>query len=155
LSDYPSKRLIMALERNVEVCLPLDVQSRVDVIPFEWGTDNTALSCESPNGYDLILAGDMLWMSEQHRNLALSMSQLLRKDKHARILVVAGFHTGRVKMRTFFPIAASFALVPAVPILEINADGSSRPWEYERGAEDFSERNRWMVLCWLKWGHLS
>lgn len=87
------------------------------------------LTADHRHAYDRVLAADCLWMSEQHANLAASISYLLRRpeqsstgkdqqtddndnvaenqsgpeqpDTGGRALVVAGFHTGRQGMRGF------------------------------------------------------
>lgn len=98
-----------------------------------------------------ILCADCLWMDGQHQKLALSMRYFLSRDPHARIWVMAGFHTGRAKLVSFFDEAHSIGL-ETEHIFECNVDLDARQWVDKRngGREDIGERSRWMVIAILK-----
>lgn len=173
------------------------------------------LTADHHHAYDRVLAADCLWMSEQHANLAASISYLLRRPKQSstrkdhqtgnddvvenqsgpeqpdtggRALVVAGFHTGRQGMRGFLfspplgdPSSTTTATTQQVAtgappgglqqqqeqqlglsahlltnslevesIYERDCDGNTRPWAWDCGFEDPSERKRWLVVAVLR-----
>jgi hypothetical protein len=65
--------------------------------------------------------------------------------------VVAGFHTGREKMRGFYEESAlEEAGLRIERIWERNAEGLERDWVPDRGIEDVTERKRWLVIGILK-----
>jgi hypothetical protein len=65
--------------------------------------------------------------------------------------VIAGFHTGREKLRGFFEEAAVRAAGLEVErIWERDAGGEEREWVTDRGIEDVTQRKRWLVLAILK-----
>jgi hypothetical protein len=65
--------------------------------------------------------------------------------------VVAGFHTGRAKMRGFYEESALMeAGLEIEKIWERNADGAEREWVVDRGIEDVTERKRWLVIGILR-----
>ena len=60
---------------------------------------------------------------------------------------MAGFHTGREKMRGFYK---EDALREVSLEVERNAEGSEGEWVTDRGIEDVTERKRWLVVAILK-----
>ncbi|GKT95072.1 nicotinamide N-methyltransferase [Colletotrichum tofieldiae] len=90
-------------------------------------------------------------MPWQHTNLHKSIDWFLRKDGEARCWVVAGFHTGRAKMRDFFAEEAlAEAGLDIEAIWERDCDGQEREWAWDRGFEDVTVRKRWLVCAVLK-----
>ncbi|UNI24442.1 Nicotinamide N-methyltransferase [Purpureocillium takamizusanense] len=68
----------------------------------------------------------------------------------ARCWVVAGFHTGREKMRGFFDEAAlARADLEVERIWERDCDGREREWSWDR-EDDVTVRKRWLVVAVLK-----
>ena len=64
---------------------------------------------------------------------------------------MAGFHTGREKMRGFYEEDALKEVGLEVEgIWERNAEGSEGEWVTDRGIEDVTERKRWLVVAILK-----
>jgi hypothetical protein len=88
-------------------------------------------------------------MPWQHENILRSISWFLAAGGTAWI--VAGFHTGREKMRAFFAEeAVKAAGLEVERIWERNAEGLEREWVTDRGIEDVPQRKRWLVVAILK-----
>jgi nicotinamide N-methyltransferase len=123
------------------------------------GDDNTgnnstaeaaSLAARYHHAQDRLFVCDCLWMPWQHENLRASISHFLRADGQARAWIVAGFHTGREKMRGFFEKEAlADAGLEVDRIWERECDGKERPWDWERD-EDVTVRKRWLVVASLK-----
>jgi hypothetical protein len=125
--------------------------------------------------FSRILVADCLWMPWQHAALRRSIAWFLAPAAGARVWVVAGFHTGRDKVRMFFeaegpartegcsdgrtdagPSGANSSSLAALglaidAIWEVDAAGARRDWVPDRGVEDVTERKRWLVVAVLKW----
>jgi hypothetical protein len=87
-------------------------------------------------------------MPWQHENLLKSIGWFLSRE--GRAWVVAGFHTGREKMRGFYEEDALRKVGLEVEVIwERNADGAEREWVTDRGIEDVTERKRWLVVAIL------
>lgn len=95
-------------------------------------------------------------MSGEHHSLVESILHFLSHDAHARVWVIAGFHTGRAKLVSFLKVAAEAGL-EAKEIWERDVDGYERAWLEERngGIEDIAERKRWLVIAILQRHHAS
>lgn len=90
-------------------------------------------------------------MPWQHENLLKSVEWFLADTAEARAWVVAGFHTGREKMRGFFDGERLAGLGLEVErIWERDCDGLEREWVLDRGIEDPVGRKRWLVFAVLK-----
>jgi len=142
----------------------------VRVEGHEWGVLTDSFSIHEKEAFDRILVADCLWsmlllcskapLSEskvltfdtvphQHINLLSSIRWFLAPK--GRAWVVAGFHTGREKMKGFYaPEALEAADLEIESIWEKNADGKERSWVEDRGREDITERKRWLVIGILK-----
>jgi nicotinamide N-methyltransferase len=92
-------------------------------------------------------------MSDQHGALVASLSLFLERSSSSRVFLVAGIHTSRLVLASFFNIAASAALVPDEDgIFENNViTGAQRVWAEDRGSEDSVERKQWLVVTRLRW----
>jgi nicotinamide N-methyltransferase len=92
-------------------------------------------------------------MSDQHCALVESLGLFLERSPSSRIFLVAGIHTGRPVLTSFFKIAASSGLVPDEDgIFEHSViTGVQRIWEDDRGSEDSVERKQWLVMAKLRW----
>lgn len=89
-------------------------------------------------------------MEGEHQALALSMMHFFSYDVSARVLMIAGFHTGRSKVASFFETASSEGL-DVDDICEMDTEGTSRPWNQRTGQrEDYDERSRWVVVARLR-----
>ena len=151
LSDYPSPAILANSKANVERNVPKELQQKVTVRGHEWGVLTDDFSKAYANHFSRVLCADCLWMDGEHFGLAQSMEHFLSQDDGARVWVIAGFHTGRAKLVSFFDIAAQAGL-EAEKIWERDADGNEREWVRVRngGQEDASGRNRWLVVATLK-----
>ncbi|KAK0113048.1 hypothetical protein ONS95_014754 [Cadophora gregata] len=156
ISDYPALEVLNNISANVERNLkprkaenPATVAD-VEVHGHEWGELDDTFSIENKASFGRILVADCLWMPWQHMNLLKSISWFL-KDADGRAWVVAGFHTGREKMKGFYEEEAlNDAGLEIDKIWERNAQGSERVWVEDRGFEDATERKRWLVVGILK-----
>jgi nicotinamide N-methyltransferase len=156
-SDYPDAKLIHTLRQNVT---RNDASQNCTVVPHAWGTDPSALL---PPEADIVLAADTLWDPAQHTALLQTICAVLARTHAARAHLVAGLHTGRYTLDTFFRAArgAGLVIVEATEreVLGEKEDGR-REWDVHRRTagegedEDERERRRWIVWGVLKWGDL-
>ncbi|PWY99114.1 hypothetical protein BCV70DRAFT_163578 [Testicularia cyperi] len=161
LTDYPDPLVIQNLQQNLDlaICRPnsarpdLSEQFRearrtITVQGLGWGNaeEEATVLKHSPGdqGFDIVLAADVLWVSSAHPLLIQSIRKLLKRSRGARCVLVAGFHTGRPAVRRFFlqlaqevvdldPERAGAGILPDWQakhggIWERNVDGSERPW---------------------------
>ena len=175
ISDYPATEVLANIQNNVtrnvdqrrkataqkiqteEVTSqqpPLDINA-VSVEGHEWGVLDDSFSIAKKASFTRILVADCLWMPHQHHNLLRSISHFLSEDPGARAWVIAGFHTGRAKMREFFGeelLGSEGVGLEIETIFERNAEGNEREWAWERdgGREDITGRKRWLVVAVLK-----
>ena len=151
LSDYPSSAILTNIKTNVERNVPKELQQNLSVRGHEWGVVTDDFSKAYANHFSRILCADCLWMDGEHYGLAQSMEHFLSHKVDARVWVIAGFHTGRAKLVSFFDIAAQAGLETET-IWERDADGNERDWARERngGQEDATGRNKWLVIAILK-----
>jgi EEF1A N-terminal glycine/lysine methyltransferase len=153
ISDYPAPEVLSNIEGNVG----RNILSRKDsngvgevrVEGHEWGVFEDAFSRGNKEGFERILVADCLWMPWQHLNLLKSIQWFM--SAKGKAWVVAGFHTGRAKMRGFYEESALMeAGLEVEKIWERNAEGLEREWTTDRGIEDVTERKRWLVIAILK-----
>jgi nicotinamide N-methyltransferase len=155
VSDYPAKEVIDNIRKNVESNIEARRKEKgagiaeVVIEGHEWGVLDDAFSVQGKEGFGKILVADCLWMPWQHGNLLKSIRHFIAQD--GRAWVVAGFHTGREKMRGFYEEAAlGEAGLEIERIWERNAEGVDREWVTDRGIENVTERKRWLVVAILK-----
>ncbi|KUJ20923.1 uncharacterized protein LY89DRAFT_729740 [Mollisia scopiformis] len=153
ISDYPAEEVLGNIRANVERNLRAKNHSslgQVEVQGHEWGVLTDEFSRENKGGFGRVLVADCLWMPWQHGNLLGSISHFL-EEEGGRAWVVAGFHTGREKMRGFYGEERLKEVGLEVEgIWERNADGREREWVTDRGIEDVTERKRWLVCAVLR-----
>ena len=151
LSDYPSPSILANTKANVESNVPKELQQKLTVQGHEWGVLTDDFSKAYAKQFSRILCADCLWMDGEHYGLAQSMEHFLSYKDDARVWVIAGFHTGRAKLVSFFDIAAQAGL-ETESIWERDADGNEREWVRERssGQEDAAGRNKWLVVAILR-----
>jgi nicotinamide N-methyltransferase len=150
-SDFPDPLLICTLRENVA---RNDASPNCSVVPHAWGTDPSALLPAA----DIVLAADTLWNPEVHAALLRTTCGVLARTQAARAYFVAGLHTGRYTLDSFFRAAdeAGLALVEATE-REVQGEGRRREWDVRRAEsvdEDERERRRWVVWSVLKWRDL-
>lgn len=146
VSDYPDELLIKTLVENVT---NNGVSGRCEVIPYAWGSDPSLL-LRNGLGFDVVVAADTLWNPSLHDHLITSLRFALRRSSSARIVLVAGLHTGRYTIQSFIHAVqeAGFDVESAV---EKEVKGpQERRWNVA-GDEDEKERRRWVVWIVLKW----
>lgn len=154
VSDYPAEEVLGNITANVERNITarrkegLELGS-IEVRGHEWGVLDDGFAVENRGAFARVLVADCLWMPWQHGSLRRSIAWFLSEG--GRAWVVAGFHTGREKMRGFFGEEALRGDGLVVErIWERNADGVERVWVEDRGVEDVTERKRWLVVAVLK-----
>ncbi|PSN67682.1 hypothetical protein BS50DRAFT_633380 [Corynespora cassiicola Philippines] len=155
ITDYPAPSLLSTLRQNASHNLPPALQSRTTVQGHKWGDLTSPFACSHAGRYTRVLAADCLWMPHEHANLARSMLHFLSpQDPRARVLVVAGFHTGRAKLARFFEEAVPAEGLEVERIFEVDAEGRRRTWDAGRGGgrEDVGERKKWLVVARLRRG---
>ncbi|KAF2231336.1 hypothetical protein EV356DRAFT_525983 [Viridothelium virens] len=160
LSDYPSPSTFRALHHNIATNVPVSLQSGISAAPHVWGdfftssrsrfplSSSCTLSASQPRHYTRVLAADTYWLQSQHANLARSMLHFLAMEERARVLMIAGFHTGRKVLGRWFETAKKEGLDVEVA-WEESGDGAVREWMVGR-QEGFEEEKKWMVLAVLK-----
>ncbi|KAI6246027.1 Protein N-terminal and lysine N-methyltransferase EFM7 [Erysiphe necator] len=155
LTDYPSDEILANIQANV-------IRNTVSRIPsvnrdpstiivqgHQWGKFHDSFSLAHQGAFSRVLVCDCLWMPWQHQNLQASISWFLATGGLAWI--VAGFHTGRKKLKEFFEInSLSRAGLILDQIWEKNADGTEREWLVDRGLENITEQKRWLVIAILR-----
>jgi len=153
ISDYPAPEVLGNIRDNVE----RNVLSRTDksglgevrVEGHEWGVLDDSFSKENKESFEKVLVADCLWMPWQHLNLLKSIRWFL--SVRGKAWVVAGFHTGRAKMKGFYEESVlREADLEIEMIWERNAEGTEREWVFDRGIEDVTERKRWLVIGILR-----
>jgi predicted nicotinamide N-methyase len=156
VTDYPAPDIISNLKKVVKtnaiaINSPLGIVSPIFVTGHEWGDLSTPFALENQAKYDRVFVCDCLWMPWQHGNLRQSIAWCLKGGEESRVWVIAGMHTGRSKMRTFFDESELRGVGLEVErIWERDCDGRERAWVWDRGIEDVSERKRWLVVAILR-----
>ena len=127
------------------------IYSSMTVHGHKWGDLTDPLSYSHTEYFTRIVAADCLWMVGEHENLVKSMLHFLSRDANAQVWVIAGFHTGRANLVSFFDTAVEQGLEIS-SIYERDVDGRERDWKRERdgGREDVTGRKRWLVIAILK-----
>ncbi|KAF3040727.1 hypothetical protein E8E12_008036 [Didymella heteroderae] len=152
ITDYPARPILEAIKANVTRNVKQPLQSRVSVEGHLWGDISSDFSVANIHKYTRVLAADCLWMLGEHENLAKSMLHFLAETPDARVLCIAGFHTGRAKLVPFFEDVVPQEGLEVEEMYEMDADGVRRPWARERdgGRENIGERKKWLVIARLR-----
>ena len=151
ISDYPAPELLTNIKVNVKRNIPAQLLERVSVESHEWGAVTDEFSSGHAQYFTRILSADCLWSSGQHHSLAKSMLHFLSFNATARVWIVAGFHTGRANVASFFEVAVEAGL-EIEEIWERDINGGEREWMTERDsqAEDVTERKKRLVVAILR-----
>ncbi|EQL28621.1 hypothetical protein RJZ56_006213 [Blastomyces dermatitidis] len=126
---------------------------------------------ENQASFTRIIAADCLWMRDQHENLVRSLLWFLAPpasspssspssspDVNGAVAwVVAGFHTGREIVASFFETAVAMGLVvEKIWERDVNATSEegevTREWMSVRPEEGPENRARWCVVAFLRKG---
>ncbi|KAK0386297.1 hypothetical protein NLU13_6134 [Sarocladium strictum] len=161
VTDYPAPTIMTTLQASVVKNIRSELAPspasftlpEVVVDGHVWGNFSASdpICSNYRQCFDRIFVCDCLWMPEQHANLHRSLSYFLRADSAARAWVIAGFHTGRGKLRGFFDAAAlAVEGLEVDTIWERECNGNERAWEWDREEEDKTLRKRWLVVASLK-----
>ncbi|KAF2628293.1 hypothetical protein BU25DRAFT_339853 [Macroventuria anomochaeta] len=152
ITDYPAPPILEAAKTNVTKNLNEPFQSRVTVEGHLWGDVSSDFARTNAHKYTRVLAADCLWMLGEHENLAKSMLHFLADVPDARVLCIAGFHTGRAKLVPFFEEVVPQQGLEVEEMYEMDADGVRRPWAKERdgGRENIGERKKWLVVSRIR-----
>ncbi|KAH9832597.1 uncharacterized protein C8Q71DRAFT_777247 [Rhodofomes roseus] len=154
-SDYPDDELISTLADNVQ---KNEVFTHCHAIPYAWGSDPSPMlapfaeTSSAAPVFDIVIAADTLWNPELHSKFLGTLSTTLKKTADARIILVAGFHTGRYTVESFLKAVPDAGLeVEEATEREVGGD-RRRPWSVEGADEETEEeRRRWVVWMLLKW----
>ncbi|KAJ4335807.1 hypothetical protein N0V95_008801 [Ascochyta clinopodiicola] len=152
ITDYPAPPILEAIKTNVTKNLKEPLRSRVAVEGHLWGDVSSESARAHAHRYTRVMAADCLWMLGEHDNLAKSMLHFLADAPNARVLCIAGFHTGRAKLVPFFEEVIPRQGLEVEELYEMDADGVRRPWAKERdgGREDIGERKKWLVVSKIR-----
>lgn len=173
ITDHPNSPSITtdAIVSNVQDNLfskgtPAKTAAKVDVRGYVWGEPTFwspskyghPLPDTETERFDRLLICDCLWMPSQHRNLVSSATQWLNGNAESSAIVIAGFHTGRSIVSSFFSAAAgedtdgrgTSGALRIAEIYEIDVDGTRREWQSERAEETKEQAKRWCVVGVLK-----
>lgn len=157
-TDHPSSpalngAITFNIDHNLTKRVPA-VTAKTSMHPHEWGVLSDPFSTANKGSFSRIVAADCFWMPEQHENLTKTMQWFLSPG--GKVLVVAGFHTGRNIVAQFFEAVVRGGFVveriferDTVERLE---DGGEirREWMPVRDGESVNNRMRWCVVAVLK-----
>ncbi|KAK2753028.1 hypothetical protein FQN55_004988 [Onygenales sp. PD_40] len=185
ITDHPSSpALYGAIQENITNNIPTHIRSRISIQPHEWGvlgptpqdgakieetstsqggqTRAVQFAMENKASFTRVIAADCLWMRDQHENLARSLLWFLAPPGEERggggvAWVVAGFHTGREIVASFFETAVAMGLVvERIWERDVNATSEegevTREWMAVRPGEGPENRARWCVVAFLRRG---
>ncbi|KAF2259230.1 hypothetical protein CC78DRAFT_525148 [Lojkania enalia] len=151
MSDYPAGNILDAITVNVAKNVPTDLRQSVTVQDHKWGNLDTIFAQANTHRFTRILAADCLWEMIEHNNLVSSMLHFLSQSSDARVLCIAGFHTGRAEVVNFFEATIPKTELEIEEIFEMDANGRRQPWVKEdSGGEDIGERKKWLVVARLR-----
>jgi predicted nicotinamide N-methyase len=154
----------------------------ISIVPHEWGVlpsshqpageqdgiggsanQAMAFAAQNKGRFTRIICADCLWMRDQHQNLVRSILWFLAPpspsaeegDTGGVAWVVAGFHTGRPIVASFFETAVSMGLViEDIWERDMNATSEAgevtREWSPVREGEGPGNRARWCVVAFLR-----
>ncbi|PWN41123.1 hypothetical protein IE81DRAFT_324845 [Ceraceosorus guamensis] len=141
VTDYPSAPVLSALQASVR-----KEGTHIEVRGLEWGNEEAEsrlFSETSGTGFDVILAADTLWLTDQHPLLLQTFRRLLKREKNAVILLAFGFHTGPFAALKFLKLAAEAGLV--VGRMKEEEQESSKSTDESTSSHDANAMARWLV----------
>ncbi|KAK2767429.1 hypothetical protein FQN54_003585 [Arachnomyces sp. PD_36] len=175
ITDHPSSSALGpngAILKNLEKNVPEALRSRASIHPHEWGDVESPFAQNNKGSFTRVIAADCLWVGGEHKNLVKTLLWFLSEgngkgvnggslggDSSGRAWVVAGFHTGREIVASFFDTAVEMGLeIEDIWERDINPasgeDGEpvikEREWKAFREDEGLNERSRWHVMAVLK-----
>lgn len=156
-TDYNEAGLIRALKANVarnhhlkdnsERTSSAMIMMRIKAAGYTWGTSpddifdliprtisssttSTRSQFSINSSFETILLADTLWDPLSHSDLAKSLGQILAKKEEARVVVVAGLHTGRERILEFVGKASRVGL----EVCPLHSNSSSIPSSSSSGS---------------------
>ena len=150
ISDYPAPAILDTLWHNITENLTREFEKHVRIQGHIWGELDSSFALSYAHHFTRVIAADCLWMSHEHTNFLKSMSHFLSLEARARVYVIAGFHTGREKIASFFQDAVSASDFTIELIWECDNDGRRRDWDPMRPEEDAGKRKKWLVVAVLR-----
>ncbi|KAK6523237.1 hypothetical protein TWF694_006127 [Orbilia ellipsospora] len=151
ITDYPAPEILENITSNI--CLNSTILSSSkppEVYGHTWGDLSDDVAKAYTHAFTRVIAADTLWMDYEHENLAKSMLHFLDdKNPKARVIVVAGLHTGRQKMAKFWNVAVDTGF-EIESIKERDVNGVEREFLADRGFEDGQEKKMWLTIGILK-----
>ncbi len=147
-SDYDEPLLVKELKQNVVRNMAAAEEANrksIKVVGHIWGKDTEEVLDCLPRGlqkFDSILLADCLWDPLSHADLLKSVVAMLKRDREARVNVIAGLHTGREKVTSFIRRAyraglrlAAVEKPEAWPSLPAGMEGKEDPDAAERATK--------------------
>lgn len=172
ITDHPSSSALGptgAIRKNLEKNVPETLLSRACVHAHEWGDLDSSFAKDSKGLFSRIIVADCLWIKGQHENLVKTILWFLSEGgdsngdskggSNGTVWVVAGFHTGRKIVASFFDTAVNMGLeIEEIWEKDVNAkdeeDGDTlraeREWRPFRDGEDPYQSRRWCVVAFLR-----
>lgn len=172
VTDHPDSPALTtgAIAANMATNLSVNGKARtacqLSIRGYAWGSEamysasqyGRPVSSSADERFDRMLMCDCLWMPHQHNNLVDSAVRWLSSSVDSCAIVIAGFHTGRSIVGSFFDIAAgedtdgrgTSGPLAIEEIYEVDVDGERREWAKERATETKEEAKRWCVVGILK-----
>ena len=152
ISDYPGPTILHTLRKNIAENIREGHQtsSKIRVEGHVWGELKSSFAGSYAHHFTHVFAADCLWMAHEHANLLKSMAHFLSFDPIARVHVIAGFHTGRAKVASFFLDVLTASKLMVESIWECDTEGTRRAWDPVLPEEGAGERKKWLVIAILK-----
>lgn len=171
ITDHPSSPAFTgAIDFNIAANVPPALRNRISAHPHEWGVLTDSFAQENRGRFSRIIAADCLWMKGQHENLVKTLLWFLTpaaaaenndQDAEGKVWIVAGFHTGRAIVASFFETAQRMGLeIEDIYERDLNASEADpkkaehgevrRAWVPVREGEGPENRKRWCVIAVLR-----
>lgn len=120
ITDYPAEEIMVTLKSNASKN-GASTKANVHVVGLDWYNDDdikAVLALNGNQGYNLILAADLLWYTDAHAALLDCISKTLRKPTASatedptpsRALVPSGTYAKREDVRRFLKLAEQAGL---------------------------------------------
>ncbi|EFQ98082.1 hypothetical protein MGYG_01118 [Nannizzia gypsea CBS 118893] len=172
VTDHPlAPSLYGSIQSNIDRNIPKHLSHRISVQPYQWGVldkggsvdeeeletrflDQMAGFAAANRGrFSRIICADCIWMPSQHENLIQTLLWFLAPSSSTPAAgiawVVAGLHTGRHIVASFFEKAVSAGLV-VEKIWERDMNSTegetTREWKPVREDEGPENRARWCIV---------
>ncbi|EGD84119.2 hypothetical protein H112_07811 [Trichophyton rubrum D6] len=171
VTDHPlAPGLYGSIQANIDRNIPKHLAHRISVQPYQWGVLDQGGSVDEEEletayldqmagfaaanraRFSRIICADCLWMPSQHENLIQTLLWFLAPSSGSPAgiaWVVAGLHTGRHIVASFFQKAVSAGLkIEKIWERDMNStEGeTTREWKPVREDEGPENRARWCIV---------